>query len=283
MLVGPLWRVSELSSGWGMFELRATDHGPLARQAASQAGVSPGVCWRPHHGGLFLGQVTDGGSWSCQHIPISQMRTQARRHAVTCWEARELRAQSRSSAVRPDLLQKMTPSPLTQPPQGVTAPCLPLPAPFGISLLPDISTGSPGFEGQLAIVGGVTLGKSVSPWVSGSPSFQPEVGSVCLRGPLSPAPQPRGLSLAWGAWFFILRPDKQALSQGQGEVGMLAETSRTLPWLLLGPGLWAGAPGPLPVGARPGRLCLPQEASQAAAAAVGPCPGLGDGCSWERL
>lgn len=59
---------------------------------------------------------------------------------------------------------------------------------------------------------------------------------------------------------------------------MLAETSRILPWLPLWPWLWVGAPGLLPVGAGgQSRLCLPQEASQAAAAAPGPCPGLGDG------
>lgn len=56
---------------------------------------------------------------------------------------------------------------------------------------------------------------------------------------------------------------------------MLAETSQILPLLLLWPWLSAGAPGPLPVGDGGwSRLCLPQEASQAAAAATGPCPGL---------
>ena len=59
---------------------------------------------------------------------------------------------------------------------------------------------------------------------------------------------------------------------------MLAEASRILPSLLLWPWLRLGAPVPLPVGAGGwSRLCLPQEASQAAAAATGPCPGLGDG------
>ena len=58
---------------------------------------------------------------------------------------------------------------------------------------------------------------------------------------------------------------------------MLAETSRTLP---LAPAValalsWGS--GPLPVGAGGwSRLCPPQEASQVAAAATGPCLGLGD-------
>lgn len=68
------------------------------------------------------------------------------------------------------------------------------------------------------------------------------------------------------------------LPGGRRRFGVLAETSRILPLLLLWPWLWTGAPGPLPVGAGGwSRLCLPQEASQAAVAATGPCPGLGDG------
>lgn len=67
-------------------------------------------------------------------------------------------------------------------------------------------------------------------------------------------------------------------SQGQEKVRNAGRNFLNFPWLLLWPWRWVGAPGPLPVGAGGwSRLCLPQEASQAALAAGSPCPGLGDG------
>lgn len=125
--------------------------------------------------------------------------------------------------------------------------------------------------------GNVTWGKLPPRHQSPHPSSQ--VVELASRNPQIPSVLQGGLIFHFLSLTNRLSrsPWLGRMADGGRRLGVLAETSRILPSLPLWPWLRAGAPGLLPVGAGGwSRLCLPQEASQAAVAATGPCPGLGD-------